>query len=381
MGATPALRSRPRLLSLLAAAALVVAASPARADLPPLPLPADVTPATVEDVLAVTPEMRAWAHREVPAAGSAPERLDALVRRLQASDGAGLVYDPWFTAGAAQTFAARRFNCLAFSHLVVALARELGLPAYYVEAHGSERYGREGDLLLLAGHVTVGWGEGIQRWVIEFGDEQRIDPHRFQRIDDRRALALHYTNVGASSLRAGDVPGALSALAAAVRVDPRAGAAWVNLGVALRRRGMLDRAEQAYRRAIAVEPEVLPAWANLHALLLATHRAGDAAHLLDQVSKRPHRDPWLLLAMGDECVSTGDLRTARRLYEQAHDVAPDEAAPRAALAALALKNGDDRGARRWLRRAEAIDPHEPRLAPVRRALNVPEPPAAPTSTS
>lgn len=357
----------------LLALLLVTLASTAARAVPSPALPPEVTPVPVQDVLAVTPEMREWARREIPSNGSATQRLDLLVRRLQASDGAGLVYDPWFTAGAAETFAAKRFNCLAFSHLVVAMARELGLKAYYLEARGSERYARDGDLLLLAGHVTVGWGEGPQRWAIEFGSEKGLDPHRLHPIDDRRALALHYANLGAAALRNGDGLAALGELATAVQVDEQAGAAWVNLGVALRRRGQVEEAEKAYRHAIQVEPEVLPGWANLYALLRSVGRDRDAASLLADVASRPHADPWLLLALGDGCLETGDVKGARRLYEQAHDIAPEEAAPNAALASWAVRAGDTRRALRFLHRAEAIDPHEPRLIPVRIALKLPPP--------
>ncbi|HEV8631699.1 MAG TPA: tetratricopeptide repeat protein [Thermoanaerobaculia bacterium] len=328
-------------------------------------------------MLALTPEMRAWAHAQVPASLPPIDRLDLLVKRLQASDGAALHYDAWFNATAAEAFAARRFNCLAFSHLMVAMARELGLEAYYLEARNRERYGREGDLVLLAGHVTVGWGAGVQRWAVEFGQEARLDNVHVVKIADQRALALHYTNLGAEALRQGDPTSALAALATAVEVDPSAGPAWVNLGVTLRRRGDSIGAEAAYRRAMATEPNLLPPYANLYALLRVSGRAKESAALLAEIAQRPNRDPWLLLAMGDECLAARDYAGAERLFRRARSLASDEAAPAAALAALALARGDLKAAGKWARRAAAIDPHEPRLVPLRGPLGMPPaPPAA-----
>ena len=208
--------------------------------------------------------------------------------------------------------------------------------------------------------MTVGWGDGPQRWAIEFGNENRVDPHRLHPIDDQRALALHYTNLGAAALRNGDAPGALGALATAVRVDEAAGAAWVNLGVALRRRGQVEDAEKAYRRAIAVEPEVLPGWANLYALLRSVDRDRDAASLLSDVASRPHRDPGCR-SRSATAVSTrrredGNGSTIRRTTSRSRRRTPWRIGPYATATFRRCAGCT----------AEAIDPHEPRLIQVRR---------------
>jgi tetratricopeptide (TPR) repeat protein len=337
-------------------------------------VPADVVPLAREDVLALTPEMREWLHSQVPSTLPPTDRLNLLVRRLQATDGGALRYDAWFTASAAEAFAAHRFNCLSFSHLVVAMARELGLRAYYIEARYRQRYDREGDLVLLAGHITVGWGDSTSRWVVEFGNEARLDTARVRELDDVRALAMHYANLGAAELRRGNPEKALSALATAIDVDPRAAGAWVNLGVALRRRGDPAAAEAAYRRAIAADPEMVPGWANLYSILRTSGRGREASALVADIMDLNNRDPWLLLAMGEECMGARDFACASRLFKRARAEAHDEAAPAAALAVLALAQGDQAKARKWVRRAEELDPREPRLFRVRAALGLPQPP-------
>ncbi|HXT20237.1 MAG TPA: tetratricopeptide repeat protein [Thermoanaerobaculia bacterium] len=339
-----------------------------------MPIPSDVEPLPVTDVLALTPEMRQWVHAQVPRVLTPVEQLDLLVRRLQAPDGAALRYDAWFTAGAAEAFTEHRFNCLSFSHLMIAMARELGLNAYYLEARYRERYDREGDLVLLAGHITVGWGDGPRRWVVDFGNQAKIERVRVQQLDDRRALALHYANLGAADLRRGDARTALRALATAVEVDPGAAGAWVNLGVALRRRGDYTAAEAAYRKSIEVDSQLVPGFANLYSLLRASGRTREAKELVGSIMRLPRKDPWLLLAMGDECLEAHDLAGAERLFRQARRQVPDEAAPAAALAAWALAKGDQKQARKWVDRAEEIDLREPRLFKVRAALGLAQPP-------
>ena len=166
---------------------------------------------------------------------------------------------------------------------------------------------------------------------------------------------------------------ALRALATAVGVDPGASGAWVNLGVALRRRGDFTGAEAAYHRAIEVDPEMVPGYSNLYSLLRARGRANEAKALVTNIMRLPRRDPWLLLAMGDECMGARDFAGAERLFKESRHTAPREAAPAAALAALAMARGDQPRARKWLKRAEEIDPREPRLVSVRAALGLPQP--------
>ena len=120
-------------------------------------VPPGVAPAPPVKPLAVTPEMRAWVRERVGRAGAAEGRVDRLLRALQAPE-VGLRYDPFASRTAADVFADRRFNCLAFAHLFVALAREVGVEAYYLEVPRAERYRRAGDLVLHSGHVAAAWG-------------------------------------------------------------------------------------------------------------------------------------------------------------------------------------------------------------------------------
>lgn len=360
-----------RIARVLCALAIALIARSAGAVPTEVPLPKDVQPLPVENVLALTPEMREWVHAQVPATMPPTARLDTLVRQLQAIDGAAMRYDAWFNSSAAGAFAAKRFNCLSFSHLLIAMARELGLDAYYIEARYRQRYDREGDLVLLAGHITVGYGDGPRRWIVEFGNEAKLETARVRQLDDRRALALHYANLGAAHLRQGDPRAALSALVTAVEVDPGTAGAWVNLGVALRRRGEVKAAEAAYRRAIEVDAEVVPGFANLYSLLRAMGRTQEASALVADIVRLRSKDPWLLLAIGEECLNAGDVACAEKLFKQARKEASDEAAPYASLASLALVKGDSSKALKWLRRAEAIDPGEPRLVGLRSSLGLP----------
>ena len=359
-----------------AVAALVVLAAagcaspaPVAVEPPAVPLPADVAPAPLVEALAVTPEMSSWVRERVPATMPSAERFDRLLEVIQAEHtGLALRYDAAATISAAEVFATRRFNCLAFAHLLVALGREVGLDLYYVEASGVERYRRDGDLVVLSAHVTVGWDEGPLRRVVDMVYGPRFDPRTGRRIPDRDALALHHVNLGAFLLRDGDLRAALPHLLAAVELAPHRATPWLDLGVALRRRGQLDAAEAAYRRAIAAEPEATGPYDNLYGLLVMRGRHDAAAELMAVLERGGKRNPWLLLSLGDTLLAAGDREGSLRFYRRALNAAPEEAAPAAALAAWYLGRGDEGRARRWWRRAAERDPTEPRLEPLARRL-------------
>jgi Flp pilus assembly protein TadD len=238
----------------------------------------------------------------------------------------------------------------------VGLARELGLPVFYLAVEDVERFEKEGDLLVVSGHVSAGYDVGGGKVkILDFAPRERPEYRRVHRISDLRAVALFYSNRGAEALRAGQVADALGWLRKAVHIDPEFGGGWVNLGVALRREGEIAGAEAAYRKAIEVDPEVSSAYTNLASLLRARGQNAEAESLLALAADVDHRNPFSFIALGDLSLAQGRLAEARRFYRQALRLRSGDAEVYAALGLVALAAGDPAEAGKWLRRAEARD--------------------------
>src|SRR5690242_17405244 len=107
----------------------------------------------VERPDALTDEMRAWVAREVPRVGAEGDRLE----RLRAALDARLQYGAG-TRSAAEVWTSGRYDCLSLTLLFVAMAREAGVDARYLRVEGTRRYLEDGSLVVVAGHVTAGWG-------------------------------------------------------------------------------------------------------------------------------------------------------------------------------------------------------------------------------
>src|SRR5687767_4173246 len=104
-------------------------------------------PPAGQSLMALTDEIRTWLHTHVSAVGTEDERMRRL---LTALTNHGLVYTNAPTGTASEVFATRRFNCLGLSHLVVGLARELGVDAYYVRVEELRTYHQRENLVLVS---------------------------------------------------------------------------------------------------------------------------------------------------------------------------------------------------------------------------------------
>lgn len=315
-----------------------------------------------------TEEMRRWARAVVVGRGKEEEQLQRLLVGLLERDGRKLVYDRNRTATATEVWRDGVANCLSFTHLFVGLAREVGLPVYYLRIADSPHYEREGDLVVASEHVAAAWGPPHKRRVLDFSEQPIGEYHQTQVVSDLTAVALFYSNLGAGRIRGGDISAALDALATATRIDPELADGWVNLGVALRAAGRREEAEAAFRRALEANPAIVSAYNNLASLLRQVGRDDEARRLLEVTVRQANRDPFSYLALGDLSLAEGRLDEAERYYRRALRLHPGRAEPLAALGRCALAAGARRDAERWLRRARQVDPAEPRTVELDRLL-------------
>lgn len=323
---------------------------------PPIPPPAQPTP-----------EMVRWARKRIAPSGPPSVRLTALLRSLGSDSELDLQYDPEFTATAPEVFESGRFNCLSFSHLFVGLARSLGLEVDYLEVEPL-RFGKTGDLVLASGHVTVGYGTGLGRKVLEIGTRPKNELNRARVIPDRRAHALHFANLGAEAFLEGRPAEATELLSKALSIEPELASAWTNLGVIRRRQGDLAGAEKAYRRAIEAEGDQMAAYHNLFSLLLFQERESAAREIEGLLARSANRNPYAWLSVGEFSLDQGRLEDSRRFLRRAYRLAPDEGDILLARAELELAEDREEKARKWFRRAEGSTTDQDRLEELRAVL-------------
>ncbi len=317
-------------------------------------------PQPVLEPFVLTSAMQSWAQAAVEGFVGDEEQVRALLRRMIEPSELQLTYVWGHTGTAAEVFEQRQANCLAFTNLFISMARYLGLEVGFLLVRDTETFRKEGDLVVISDHVAAGFGHGPSRLVIDLAQEPHRGARRMEVISDLTALGLFYSNRGAEALQANDPDAARGWLQSAIALAPERSGAWVNYGVALRRSHLEVEAEAAYRQALEIDPRATSAATNLAALLRRVGRGDEARAIEVALGEQPGRNPFTYLALADVSRASGHLEEASRLYRRAISLNRDDAEAYAALGLLAVQAGDQKVAKRLLRRARQRDPDHPR---------------------
>ena len=317
---------------------------------------------------ALDQEMLAWLDDRVGKRDGSYDRLMRLIVALNDPYAIDLEYKTGYTGTAREVFASGTYNCLSYSHLFLGMARELGIDVHYMSVDWIRRFRQQGDVVLVSGHVTIGYGAGLDQKILHFNVGDDINYRTARVISDLTAAALHYSNRGAELIQSGDLEAATQALETSRRLDPSLPDPWVNLGVVRRRQGDLEGAEEAYLQAIELDVEFVPAYRNLATVYDLQGEEDAVLHTLEILDQRGNRNPYAYLALGDEKRKRGDLDEAERLYRRALKLSLNRSDPLAALGLIALARGDRERAQEWLDRAAADDLLSPRVFELRTSL-------------
>ena len=316
----------------------------------------------------LTPEIRQWLVERFPRQSHSEYDAYRLLQYLEDKDQLGLEYQAGYTGTASEVFATRKFNCLSFSHLYLAMAREIGVDVRYLNVDRVRRFRRDGDVIVVSGHMTVGFGIGLDRRVLEYYVGPEINYKGATPISDVTALALFYSNRGAELIQAGRYEKAIEWLETGVRLDPFVAGTWVNLGVARRRNGDLDGAAADYFQAIDIDDRFFPAYRNLASLYKLRGDDDAALELSSMLDRRGNRNPFAYLALGDQSLEIGNHEEAEGYYRRALDLSTDRSEAQAALGILALEGGDVSDARDWLGKAFQSNADNERVTNLERRL-------------
>jgi len=340
---------------LLAALSL---AGPANA---PVVEPAPVPPPTA--VMALPPELRERMREAVLATPASPaERLARLLHFMLDEDALAIVYDEDATYSVADTYAARRANCLSFTLLFVAMAREAGLDAQPQEIENTLSWRQEANTIYRNNHINARVHIQGRRLTVDTSGDTVIAVDRPVAIDDRRLIAHYYNNLAMARMAHGEIDRAMQLMDAALALEPTYAPLWSNAGVLQVRAGDLAAAGRAYDKALVLDPKEDGALFNMIGL---AHRLGDNRREVafrDRLSRVQRRDPLHQFMLGMDAERNGDYRQAIASYRRAIHLYPGEHRFHSALARAYLKAGDARRAGKALRRAQAHSEGEVRAA-------------------
>lgn len=261
------------------------------------------------------------ARRLAPEGHTSLRRLRWIARALLDPQQIGVREDLTRTPTAVEAFATRRANCVGFACLFVGLAREAGIPAFFVMVEDLGRSRQQNGLQVAEGHLAAAYGPPNKLRIFDFAGETDGSLYRVSPVTDLTAMALFYSNRGVESMLDNRDREAVRWLRRAVALDPSLASTRINLGVALRRAGDFAGAERAYQGALKIDPGAAAAYRSLAALLRLRGRTREAQTLLADAKRFKTEDALHYLSLARRHLETGEVDEARSLYRKALDLA------------------------------------------------------------
>jgi len=320
------------------------------------PLAVGVTPDDIapSDILAVSPEMVAFIDANVDRQGNQNEKLAQLLRAIIGGDRFRLAYDD-STRTATGTFDQRRGNCVSFTNMFIAMARNVGLRASYQEVDIPPDWSMSGESYLLSQHVNalVDMKNALSR-VVDFNTVDYRSESDMRVISDARGRAHYYNNVGVERMLADDTAAAYANLQRSLEEDATFSSAWVNMGILHRREGYPAFAEAAYLRALDFNGADLMAMSNLASLYEEEGRSEQARMYLNRVRAHRMKNPYYRYQLANTAFSEGNYNEAIKNLKTAIRLRGDDDRFYYLLSLSYLMSGDREKAQGWMKRAEEV---------------------------
>ena len=257
------------------------------------------------NLLELDDEMRAFLHEVVD--GTSTRKL-AMKRLLQGllESGPRIQYDNLKTYTAREAFHAGEGNCLSFTTLFVAMAREAGLKVQFQEVKVPHNWERNGETWMYNRHVNAYVNIDIEgEYIIDFNTTPVEFNSTRRTISDREALSQYYNNMGVYWMLRDQFDLAYLNLREAITLVDHEAYFWTNLGVLYSRAGHPRHAESAWLQALAMERD-LTAANNLARYYRRTGNEELAVHFQEMVKDYRLRNPYYLYEVAERAYYRGD---------------------------------------------------------------------------
>ena len=276
------------------------------------------------DVLAVNRDMLEFLDQHVNRHHGRTLKLYELLHAIITDYSFGLKYDET-TRTAQETFAARQGNCLSFTNMFVAMAREVGINATYQEIDIPPDWSHEGDIYMLTRHVNVvvdTGGKSVRE--VDFNIDDFQSGYNRQVISDETALAHYYSNIGAEFLQQAQPLEALRYFRKAASIDENFAPVWSNLGQLYQFQGKTELANRYYTQSN--QHRMQNPYYRYHLAreaFLGRNYEAAIEHLKFSLRKKESDDTFYFL-MGLSYLGKGDEVVAQRWLKRAEEIAADD---------------------------------------------------------
>jgi len=255
------------------------------------------------DMLAVTDEMVEFLDREIGTTRIPSVRFRRMFKALVDDGYFKSSYVADSTRTAAETFESKSGNCLSYTNLFIALAREAGLDAHYQIVQVPPSWDADSGYLIRYTHINVvmsgfvydtSYGEDFS---VDFNDVLPDPDYPRSEISDDEAKSLFYANRSVALIRAGDRRAAFAHLKKAISLAPDNSDLWINLGAFYSKTRAYDEAVRSYEVALYHDPSSRAAMSGLGRAHMLVGNAEEAEKYSDQVRRYRDKNPYYHYAL------------------------------------------------------------------------------------
>jgi tetratricopeptide (TPR) repeat protein len=307
------------------------------------------------DPLEIDDDMVARVRKEVPDFEQEQWRVRNLIRFVKTT--LEFDYQPHLSLTAKESYYSRRGDCMSYTHLFIALARRVGLNAYFVHVRDVRDYYESKGQFFVSSHVAAGVGTGPGAIVADFSHEQTDwKLSVYSPIDDASAAALFYNNVAVDDMLTGHVARAEKVLHFLVTQSPKTPEVYNNLGVLYNRESRYQEALDVLKLGISKFPNYEPLFTNG---IRAANGAGDTP-LERELERRgqaiSNTDPYFMFARALRLFQDKQFERAATQLIHATDEKPEMGVFWAWLARVYAADDKRADATRAYKKAKELSP-------------------------
>jgi Flp pilus assembly protein TadD len=263
-----------------------------------------------------TDEMRAYVAEIVAERRISNFRFRHLIARLARDGYFNTTYSAHQTLTAAETFAIKGGNCLSYTNMFIALAREAGLDAVYQVVDVPPSWDADAAFLIRYAHINVLVKNvyldrrSSQAVIVDFNEVHPAADFPRREVTDEYAKALYYANHSVAMLRAGSTREGFGHLRRAIENAPTNVDLWINLGAFYAVEGDAEAAVEAYHVALQRSRNNKAAFSGLARGYAALGNTEMAAFYQDKVRNYRETNPFYHFAMAQAAFEVAEFESS-----------------------------------------------------------------------
>lgn len=300
------------------------------------------------DPLYISQEVKDYVDSIIDPGDGEETRVEKIQNALFGEEFLNVQYVDDRTHTAMEAFDGRAGNCLAVTHLYIAMARYARLNVGFQTVKVRPSWDRRGDLLVLSQHVNARGNINLRRhFIVDFTPEVTLQQLTEQETTDLEARALFFNNLGIEALIEREFEQALAYIKNALFLDPDLSIAWNSLGTAYNLTQEYQLAEFSYQMAFLNDSRSVTSINNLARFYRARGDEDKSLRYREAIRSFNERNPYFHFAQGNIALENEEYDEAARRFRRAMRLKEVEPDFYFALAQTHLALGNTEDARRW----------------------------------